>query len=1824
MAGWQDDPVVDEAPDPGPAKPSWQADPVVSSDPAYPGADNLGVFPIPPPKPTGDTLRASYRAVQDVNPDEQGKVIRISRDTGIPPAIVQADPDGAAKSRPPTQLELLPSHAPSLAAHVQQPQNMAAAKDDLAKLSTLEWTLTGGLVTGAAWDAEPLKYQPPVWLEALRKGWSGVRQGLEKTRQELGLDPSWTQILYPFSTSDLSEAQRAERAAPDVVAAARDLQARSTLAKAWVGGFQAAPFLVGNVAAAAGGGVPGMVAFNTATVYGENVEQIGQIQGPKGESGASPGGRALATALSVGEGAIYSIGLGRLGKTLAGPVAKRIPGEIVNRVMSSPELAKTIGKLVLRFGEAEVEGAATMAAASALQSAGQEFAKSRVDENHDFDTTPVVDQAERAFKQGLTDFALISAFGAARRGFYDLGISRLSSREAQTLRESGKAVKDSKLADRDPTSVEDLIAQTAPGQSVLVDRDVWNQYWREKGTDPRAKAAEVAGDDGASFDLSERTQYLALPLSKALVRLGKTEHWQALLQDAKLSPEARTPNEETAAQAERSAQATSLPGQIPEAPDFTLWRPGEGPPPIPLTEREAPKPPLEPQGPHSDLPSPLARQLYPELWKAPEESALVRKLYPDIDRRVAQSAIAYAEATAGLGEPTKAVLAAAEPKDRERLVQAEADKYHETLRRTLVTVASDSSPPDRVREAVRKEIETQLDAEPVRRLADYLSRPKAPEAGIVEASLGRLDPTLLDEHGQPFRLDRKTLVEDYGPDIVKQLPRGATVEKGGAPADFLASRFGFPDAASMIDALRTMGDREATVEARVQDRLHELYPAVAENPAAVVQAAIDAEHSPKAVEAALEGARLLVRQVDPSLGDRLKVMENAAVRKQTADRLISTNRVADALPERFLQAERKYAKEALELTAKALGKNEARAKEYAAQAMDARDAQLLNMELYRAARDARKESAGAVEYLASMTRSDARKELGKATSSEVGPDGKTYVTQPYLDRMDDLLGWIDLRKSGAQTDRAKRFGEWLDAQPPDAQEDIRSRVSPSLIAGLDKTTNWRDLTVQDLRDLRAAAETIEAQAKLKSKLRSGVEERDREIVIHQAVSEIRARSTGGEVTRLPRTEGVLPRIGAFVRDVRVKWLQRPEETYRQLGPTMQKYGYDAISDADVKYRQLVRDVTVPIMKEIEGLPRSERKALRQKITIGDMRLDGEAALAVALHHGNESNEYKLLAGEAKMAGRFERGNGLTPDAVDQVLKWVDQKRSRWELVQRVWNQLSSKWQEMADIEKAHTGLAPPKIEPKPFTRTLADGTTIDLQGGYYPMVYDFRFSTAGQRTGEGIESGLQAMAFLGERAVTPQGHLQARIETFARPVDLSLAALPRHVTESMKDLAMRDLLISVRDLLTDGRVRDAIQDTLGPAAYSSLLQHWRERANEAAIARGNWRLLTRVRSAAAGGSIAWNIPVAAQHITNIIPTWDRVPAKYLAPAIAEFGAKRWSLLEDTIYPLSSYMYERIHEGDPTIRRSLAELTGKQSKIESLSEDIREVGMLPIHIITGASAAAGWKGAYDHAIAPKEQGGLDLLAGKDGPAAHYADSIVRQTQTSYRSMDRSLVERNPMTKPFTMFYGFISSQLNMLISAHADARLQWHQGFRSDAIRRIAKSYGIVMATGVLAEALVGQGPSPDEETGDVGPMDWAKWVPESALMYLPSLLPFGRSAMNAATGKQGRDMSFTPWMHVGQAAVNTVRDVKKAASDEAVGDEVYKAGLEALSTFGWWYGLPVTQLRRTGDYWLDISPEGPIQSQESEQASAPEALYGTLYGPKRPGRMGVSIFGPER
>ena len=121
----------------------------------------------------------------------------------------------------------------------------------------------------------------------------------------------------------------------------------------------------------------------------------------------------------------------------------------------------------------------------------------------------------------------------------------------------------------------------------------------------------------------------------------------------------------------------------------------------------------------------------------------------------------------------------------------------------------------------------------------------------------------------------------------------------------------------------------------------------------------------------------------------------------------------------------------------------------------------------------------------------------------------------------------------------------------------------------------------------------------------------------------------------------------------------------------------------------------------------------------------------------------------------------------------------------------------------------------PFTRPLADGSTIALTGGYYPIKYDqSKDDKAAAHDQSAIAKEVMRGAFTAQ--TTRKGHTEARVEEVKRPVRLSLDVITEHVAQVTHDLAWHEWLIDATRILRAKKISSAIRDHYGDAVLKTM------------------------------------------------------------------------------------------------------------------------------------------------------------------------------------------------------------------------------------------------------------------------------------------------------------------------------------------------------------------------------------------------------------------------
>src|SRR5690606_1591436 len=164
-----------------------------------------------------------------------------------------------------------------------------------------------------------------------------------------------------------------------------------------------------------------------------------------------------------------------------------------------------------------------------------------------------------------------------------------------------------------------------------------------------------------------------------------------------------------------------------------------------------------------------------------------------------------------------------------------------------------------------------------------------------------------------------------------------------------------------------------------------------------------------------------------------------------------------------------------------------------------------------------------------------------------------------------------------------------------------------------------------------------------------------------------------------------------------------------------------------------------------------------------------------------------------------------------------------------------------------------RVQASPFTIRSADGATIMLSGGYYPIAYDpLRSDIAQSHDAAATAKEMLQPAYV--RATTRRGHTKARVDEVQRPIDLSLSPLFKHLTQVTHDLTHHEWLIDATRLLKDERVAGAIRDHYGAETLKAMRDTVRDvAAGDVADAGAPERIAARMRINTTAAVMGWSM-----------------------------------------------------------------------------------------------------------------------------------------------------------------------------------------------------------------------------------------------------------------------------------------------------------------------------------------------------------------------------------
>lgn len=331
----------------------------------------------------------------------------------------------------------------------------------------------------------------------------------------------------------------------------------------------------------------------------------------------------------------------------------------------------------------------------------------------------------------------------------------------------------------------------------------------------------------------------------------------------------------------------------------------------------------------------------------------------------------------------------------------------------------------------------------------------------------------------------------------------------------------------------------------------------------------------------------------------------------------------------------------------------------------------------------------------------------------------------------------------------------------------------------------------------------------------------------------------------------------------------------------------------------------------------------------------------------------------------------------------------------------------------------------PQSIQTADGK-IDLNGGYYPVVYDPRSSNRADRQND-VAQTAQAMRGAFQSATTVRSFTKQRVEDpDIGPLRLDLTGLYNGLNDVIHDLAWHEWLIETRRVLNgvngdNTGLRQTIKEHYG-YHVAKAFEQWRE-----GIAQGD-----RIPSDSYGKpilrAVAGNVGVASMgfsamsaivQLTGIGYAIPRCGAMNVMAALTSFMTHPVNARK-TINALSPMMASRAR----TMNRQIAEV---KNRLESGHiNPLQRYAYSMLIAVQSVVDSVTWLASYRKAM--KMQSVLDS-ENPDVTAAAIADQDVIDTQSSGNISDLSAVERSDILEPFTVFYSFMNTALNQAYSIY---------------------------------------------------------------------------------------------------------------------------------------------------------------------------------------------------
>lgn len=490
-------------------------------------------------------MSITSREAAALPPEKSAEIIDISNKLKVPPSFVERNYDEFKKSKDVRVAEDFYDMAlrhPAVQEWFTDKHKLAAAKDDLQNLSTIAWLL----------EAPKRSYQI---------GEAQVEFGNLRYRSidgQLSVDEH-------KRLDDLRKAMQVDVGAESLGGKALTLSAQQLpmLFNSLAAGFKTgAPtaMLAGGVAAAAGPASPVTVPIATGAGYiagqtagaaefsfrqeaGHAYEEFSRFKDENGQPLDPATARVAALAAGSINAGLDVAQLGILLRSIPGAdKLASIPGRlVVKKALENQSTRQALIDFAKNYGGPLAAQAAIEVGQRAVTILAGEIGKATSGQKIEArDPGDILQDLAQEGAHALLGFSLIQAPGPLIQAGIDLKDAHNAKQRENFFLALGGTMEESKIRERVPAEMQQLIAkmvENGPVENVYVEPQVVQQYFQDKGIDPRVAMREVMGSAQPYEEALQTGHLLQIPTEQYASALAPTEHNVFFAKELRFAPD---------------------------------------------------------------------------------------------------------------------------------------------------------------------------------------------------------------------------------------------------------------------------------------------------------------------------------------------------------------------------------------------------------------------------------------------------------------------------------------------------------------------------------------------------------------------------------------------------------------------------------------------------------------------------------------------------------------------------------------------------------------------------------------------------------------------------------------------------------------------------------------------------------------------------------------------------------------------------------------------------------------------------------------------------------------------------------------------------------------------------------------------------------------------------------------------------------------------------------------------------------------------------------------------------------------------------------------